>query len=156
MLLISILHNKIFFSVAFEPKKFARKLAENRKNCVKFFGSKSTKKKILSCKVNMRSKLYEIKILSYVVKNWSLWSKFTCSKKVFWFFSKGLRFRILSTIDYWTTYMPSGIQICIPLFWGIFFAIRFQSNQAVAVLEVHSWKYGPDPSWFQYSISSHR
>ena len=39
--------------------------------------------------------------MSYVVT----WSKFTSSKKVLWFFSKGLRFWILLTMDYETTYL---------------------------------------------------
>ena len=112
MLLLSTLHNKIFFSIDFEPKKFDRKLAENRKNRAKFFGSKSTEKKILLCKVDMRSKLYEIIFFELCSKKLELMKqihlfkkgKFACSKKVSWYFSKGLRFQILLTMDYETTY----------------------------------------------------
>ena len=48
------MHNKIFISADFEAKNFDRKLAENRKNRAKFFGSKSAEMKILLCKADMR------------------------------------------------------------------------------------------------------
>ena len=87
-----------------------QKLAENQKNRSYFFGSKAAKMKILLCKVDMGNKLYKVNFFSYVVKKWSLWSKFTSSKKVSWFFSKGLRFRILLRLDFETTY-PQAPQV---------------------------------------------
>ena len=67
--------------------------------------------------------------MSYVVKKWILWSKFTSSKKVLWFFSKGLRFRILLTVDYKTTY-PQVFKSTF-CYSGWFFSIRFKSHQVV-------------------------
>ena len=50
-------------------------------------------------------------------------------------FLKGAQFSDI--VDYrLLSYMPSGIQICIPLFWGIFFSIWFHSHQAVPRLVV--------------------
>ena len=44
--------------------------------------------------------LYEIKFFDLYCKKISLCSKFTSEKEVLWFFSKGLRFGILLTVDY--------------------------------------------------------
>ena len=91
------LHDIKKFSADFEQKSFAhflKRLADFR---AKRFCSKSAEMKILLCNVGMGNKLYGIFFFDLCVKNWSLWSKFTSSKKVLWFFSKGLRFRILLT-----------------------------------------------------------
>ena len=77
----------------------------------------------------MGNKLYEIFFFDLCVKNWNLWSKFTSSKKVLWFFSKGLRFRILLTLDYQTAY--HRVSKSAFRYSGDFFSIRFQSHQAV-------------------------
>ena len=42
----------------------------------------------------------KLNFLTYEVKKLSLCSKFTWKKEVLWFFSKGLRFGILLTVDY--------------------------------------------------------
>ena len=42
---MTTLHNKIFFSVDFEPKIFDRKLAENRKNRPNFLAQNQSKSK---------------------------------------------------------------------------------------------------------------
>ena len=69
------------------------------------------------------------KNLSYVVKNWSLWSKFTCSKKVSWFFSKGSVFGF-----HWQWTMKLHTLSYSNLLSAIledFFSIRFKSHQVV-------------------------
>ena len=72
MFLISPLHNKIFISIDFEPKKFGRFFRFSANFRSKIFGSKSTEKKILLCKVVMRSKLYEINLDQCFFSMWCL------------------------------------------------------------------------------------
>ena len=72
--------------------KKSEKLAE-------FFCSKSAEMKILLCKGGMGIKLYETIFFIYVVRKLSLFSKCTLKKEVLWFFSNGLRFGILLTVD---------------------------------------------------------
>ena len=86
------MHNKIFISVDFESKNFDRKLAENRKNRAKFFGSKSAEMKILLCKVDMRNKLYEINFFELCSKKMELMKQIHLFKKGFVIFLKGAPF----------------------------------------------------------------
>ena len=78
--------------VDFESKNFDRKLAENRKNRAKFFGSKSAEMKILLCKVDMRNKLYEIKIFELCCKKMELMKQIHLFKKGLVIFLKGAPF----------------------------------------------------------------
>ena len=122
MFLISTLHNKIFISADFEPKNFARFFRFSANFRSKFFDSKSTEMKILLCKVDMRNKLYEIKIFELCSKKMELMKQIHLFKKGFVIFLKGAPFS--DFLDYrLLNYMPSGIQMCIPLFWGIFFQL---------------------------------
>ena len=109
------MHNKIFISVDFEPKNFDPKLDENQKNWAKFFGSKSAEMKILLCKVDMRNKLYEIKIFELCCKKMELLKQIHLFIKGFVIFLNGatVRFRILLRLDYET------------------FSIRFKPHQGV-------------------------
>ena len=129
MFLISTLHNKIFILVDFESKSFDRKLAENRKNRAKFFGSM----KILLRKVDMRNKLYEIKFFELCSKKMELMKQIHLFKKGFEIFLKGAPFS-----DFFETrlsnYKLLAIRIRFPLFWGIFFSIRFKPHQVVLCL----------------------
>ena len=92
MFLIPTLHNKIFISVDFETKNFDRKLAENRKNRAKCFGSKSAEMKILLCKVDMRNKLYEINFFELCSKKMELMKQIHLFKKGLVIFLKGAPF----------------------------------------------------------------
>ena len=119
---ISTLHNKIFISADFEAKKFAWKLTKNRKNRRNFFGSKSAKMKILLCKVDMGNKLYETKFFDLWCKKLELMEQNHLLKIGFVIFLKGATFSDFVEYRLWNC-MPSGIQICIPLFWGKFFQL---------------------------------
>ena len=56
-------------------------------------------------------------------------AKSPLENRFLWFFSKGLRFRILLTLEYQATYLQvSNLHSAI---LGDFFLIRFQSHQAV-------------------------
>ena len=78
--------------VDFEPKSFDRKLAENQKNRPKLFGSKSAEMKILLCKVDMRNKLYEIKIFELCSKKMELMKEIHLFEKGLVIFLKGATF----------------------------------------------------------------
>ena len=71
---------------------FDRKLAEIRKNRPKFFGSKSTEIKILLCKVDIRNKLYEIKLFELCSKKMELMKQIHLFKKGLVIFLKGAPF----------------------------------------------------------------
>ena len=86
-----------------EQKLFAHFLKRLANFQANFFCSKSAEIIFLLCNVGMENKLYEINFFDLCVKNWSLLSKFPSSKKVLWFFSKVLRFRIFLRLDYQTT-----------------------------------------------------
>ena len=120
MFLISILHNKILISVDFEPKKFDQKLSENRKNRPKFFGSESTEIKILLCKMDIRNKLYEIKIFDLCIKKMELMKQIHLFRKGFVIFLKGSTFSDFIETSLWN-YKHLAIQIRFPLFWRVFF-----------------------------------
>ena len=68
------------------------KLAENRKNRAKFYGSKSAEMKILLCKVDMRNKLYEIFFFELCFKKMELMKQIHLFKKGFVIFLKGAPF----------------------------------------------------------------
>ena len=70
-------------------------MAENWPNIVKIGEIKS-----LLCEVNMGNKLNELKIVDLFCKKLELMKQNHLSKIGFVIFSKGLRFRILLTIDY--------------------------------------------------------
>ena len=123
------MNNKIFILVDFGQKNFGRNLAKYRKIWPNFFFSKSTKMKILLCKVCMRIKLLKSFFFIYVVKNLSFCSKFTLEKEVLWFLSNGLLFRIFFILDYWTTYLQ--VSESAFRYSGGFFCVRSYSHQVV-------------------------
>ena len=87
-----------------------------------FFCSKSAEMKILLCKVGMGNKPYEIKFFELCSKKFELIKQIHLLKIGFVIFLKGATF--LDFIDLGLlNYIPSAIQICIPLFWGIFFPL---------------------------------
>jgi len=108
--------------VDFEPKKFDRKLAENRKNQPNFFGSKSTEIKILLCKVDIRNKLYETKIFELCSKKMEPMKQIHLFKKSFVIFLKGATFSDFIETRL-STYKPLAIPIRLPPFWRIFFQL---------------------------------
>ena len=101
----------------------------------------------------MGNKLYDVKVFDLCCKKWSLWSKFTSSKKLLWFeqtlwrnifnlsckkiesmkqihlFNKGfVIFLKGATFSYFIgtriwNYKPLAIQIRFLLFWRIFFLL---------------------------------
>ena len=79
----------------------------------------------------MGNKLYEINFFDLWSKKMELMKQNHLLIIGFVIFLKGAPFS--DFVDYrLLNYVLSGIQICIPLFWGIFFSIRFQSHQAVS------------------------
>ena len=118
----SPLHNKIFISADFEPKQFGRFFRFSAKSWPKFFGSKSAEMKILLCKMDTGNKLYELNFFELCSKKIELMKQNHLLKLGFVIFLKGAPFS--DFFDYsLLNYMPSGIQICIPLFWEIFFQL---------------------------------
>ena len=119
---ISTLHNKIFIFVDFEPKKFRRFFRFSVILWANFFGSKLAETKILLCKVDMGNKLYEIFFFELCSKKLELMKQNHLLKIGFVIFLKGATFS-----DFFENrlcnYIPSGIQICFPLFWGKFFQL---------------------------------
>ena len=112
----------IFFLTNFEPKKFRRFfrfLPDFRPN---FFDSKSAEMKVLLWKVDMGNKLYEIKFFELCSKKLELMKQNHLLKMGFVIFLRGATFSDFVDYRLWN-YMPSGIQICIPLFWGKFFQL---------------------------------
>ena len=70
----------------------------------------------------MRSKLYEINLFELCSKKLELMKQIHLFKNGFVIFLKGAPFS--DFVDYrLLNYMPSGIQIFIPLFGGIFFQL---------------------------------
>ena len=124
MFLIFTLHNKIFISADFESKNFARFFRFSANFRSNFFDSKSTEMKILLCKVNMRNKLYEIKIFELCCNKMELMKQIQLFEKGFVIFLKGDTFS-----DFINTrlfkYITSGIKNRFSLFWRIYFQELF-------------------------------
>ena len=97
-------------------------MAENRKNRRKNFGSKLAKMKILLYKVDMGNKLYEVNFFELCSKKLELMKQNHLLKIGFVIFLKGATFSDFVDYRLWN-YIPSGIQICFPLFWGKFFQL---------------------------------
>ena len=82
------------------------------------FCSKSAEMKILSYKMDMGITLYEINFFDLCSKKFELMLLIHLGKRGFVIFLQGPTFwdfidsRVLN-------YIPSGIRICFPLFWGI-------------------------------------
>ena len=136
LFLISTLHNKIFISVDFESKNFDRKLAENRKNRPKFFGSKSTEIKILLCKVDIRKKLYENFFFELCSKKMKFMKQIHLFIKCFVIFLKGATFSDFIETGLWN-YIHSNPLSAI---MEDFLSIRFKPHQVVRSL------------WYTYAV----
>ena len=97
--------------------------------------------KILLFKVDMGNKLYEINFFDLCSKKMELMKQNHLLKIGFVIFLKGAPFS--DFIDYrLLNYMPSGIQICIPLFWGNFFQLGsslIKQCQCYVVLRIHNF-----------------
>ena len=78
--------------------------------------------KILLYKVDMGNKLYEVNFFELYYKKLELMKQNHLLKIGFVIFLKGATFSDFVDYRLWN-YIPSGIQICFPLFWGKFFQL---------------------------------